>query len=59
MNEPAPRRSLPAAFWVMIGFGFVCIAAGVVVGLWGPMLFPAKHPTPAAAPKLGKPAPSR
>jgi hypothetical protein len=59
MSEPAPRRGLPAAFWVMIGFGFVCIAAGVVVGLWGPALFPVKHPAPATAPQLGKPPPSR
>lgn len=59
MSRPAPRRGLPAAFWVMIGFGFVCIASGIVVGLWGPRLFPVKHPAPAAAPQLGKSAPSR
>ena len=59
MSEPAPRRGLPAAFWVMIGFGFIAIAAGVIVGFWGPRLFPLKHPPTAAAPQLGKPPPSR
>ena len=59
MDDPAPRRGPPAVFWVMIGFGFVCIAAGVVVGLWGPALVPVKHPAAATAPQLGKPPPSR
>jgi hypothetical protein len=59
MSEPAYRRGLPAVFWVMIGFGLVCIAAGVVIGLWGPQLFPVKHHPPAAALQLGKPPPSR
>lgn len=41
LRRPGP----PASFWIMILFGFVCIAAGAVVGLFGARLF---APKPAA-----------
>jgi hypothetical protein len=41
------RPGLPVSFWFMIVFGFVCIAAGTVVGLFGARLF---APRPAAEP---------
>lgn len=40
-------RIMGPAFWAMIIFGFVCIAAGYALAGFGPRLFPAK-PQPAA-----------
>ena len=59
MNDPPPRRILAPAFWVMIAFGLTCILAGVVVGLFGPRLFPEGPRATATAPQLGKPPPPR
>jgi hypothetical protein len=42
----APRPRLPLSFWLMIGFGLVCVLAGVVIGRFGPRLFPVR---PSAA----------
>jgi len=44
------RPGPPISFWFMIVFGFICIAAGTVVGLFGARLFaPRPAPEPAAA----------
>lgn len=57
-DDDTPRRIMSAAFWAMILFGCVCIAAGAVVGRYGPQLFPKNPPPSAAARPLGKsPAP--
>jgi hypothetical protein len=41
--DAGPRfRPLGAAFWAMIAFGFFCALAGLVVGRFGPQLFPLK-----------------
>ncbi len=63
-RPPAPvgsvrrRRGFGAAFWSMIGFGLACIVAGVIIGLFGPRIFPKRPTAPAASlagPALGKP----
>ncbi len=36
------RRGFGLAFWLMIGFGLLCVLAGVVVSRYGPVLFPLK-----------------
>jgi hypothetical protein len=57
-----PRRLLGPAFWAMIAFGFVCIAIGAAIGLYGARLFPvttgagASPPPAAAAPLAQTPA---
>ena len=40
-------RIMGPAFWAMVIFGFICIAAGYALAGFGPRLFPAK-PRPAA-----------
>jgi hypothetical protein len=42
------RRGLGAAFWAMIAFGVFCAVAGLIVGRYGPRLFPVR-PKPAAS----------
>jgi len=44
-----PRRLLGPAFWALIAFGFVCIAIGAVIGVYGAKLFPPKDIAPLAA----------
>jgi hypothetical protein len=45
-----PRRMLGPAFWAMIAFGFVCIAIGAVIGLYGARLFPVTTGAAVSAP---------
>jgi len=42
------RRGFGLAFWLMIGFGFLCVLAGVAVSRYGPVLFPVKVTSPIA-----------
>ena len=53
LAEDSPRRrGLGLAFWAMIGFGFICILAGLAFSRFAPVLFPVKTPAasaPAAA----------
>jgi hypothetical protein len=53
-DSPAPVLSL--WFWLAIALAFLCIAAGAVVGVYGPKLFP---PHAASPQTLGKLAPAR
>ena len=43
-----PRRGFGAAFWVAIIGGLILILAGMVIGFFGPRLFPV-HPGARAA----------
>ncbi|MBQ1543212.1 hypothetical protein C5708_06435 [Caulobacter sp. CCUG 60055] len=49
------RRGFGVVFWLFIVFGLICVAAGVVIGRYGPTLFPIK---PVAAPAAPAPAPA-
>ena len=42
MSEPAPPPPprFGPLFWAAIVFGVVCVLVGLIVGLWGPRLFP-------------------
>ena len=44
------RPRLPLSFWLMIGFGFACVLAGVVIGRFGAQMFPARPPAASATP---------
>ena len=44
----AHRPRLPLAFWLMIGFGLVCVLAGIVIGRYGARLFPIRPAVSAA-----------
>ncbi|MGA0603473.1 hypothetical protein ACO2Q3_22385 [Caulobacter sp. KR2-114] len=53
-DEP-PRPLISPAFWIMLGFCFLCVVGGVMVVLLGPWLTghgapPPPAPVPAAAP---------
>jgi hypothetical protein len=39
-DDPAPRARFDGAYWLAMAFSAVLIAAGAVVGFWGPKLFP-------------------
>ena len=57
-TEPAAprRRGLGPAFWAMIAFGFLAAVAGLIVGLFGPRLFPPPaHAWQAAPARLNRP----
>ena len=54
-EEDAPRKLLSRAYWAAMAVAALCMAASVVVALWGPRLFP---PGPAPAPALAR-APAR
>ncbi|HEY5412212.1 MAG TPA: uroporphyrinogen-III synthase [Caulobacteraceae bacterium] len=45
----APIRLFPPLYWVVIGFGLICIVAAVLVVGLGPRLFPARVKPPAPA----------
>jgi uroporphyrinogen-III synthase len=45
-----PPRLFTPLFWIVFGFGVLCIVAAVLVVRFGPKLFPAHPPAPAPAP---------
>ena len=53
---PSLRHGFGGAFWAAVLISLVMIAAGAVIGFFGPALFPVHH---AAAPsvRLGNPSP--
>ena len=55
-EDDRSRPVLSLLFWLLIVLAFICIAAGAVVGVYGPKLFPPRSATQHA---LGKPPPHR
>jgi hypothetical protein len=59
-DEPPPRLLSPA-FWTMIAFSAICVAAGVGLAAFGPRLLAQRaEPTAASAapePRVSAPAP--
>ena len=51
-GEP-PRKLFSVAFWIVIGFGALCIVAGLGVAVLGPKLFPARPAVSAPAAAAG------
>jgi len=54
-SRSPPRRGFGLAFWVMLAFSLVCVLSGLVIGRFGPALFPLKTPPRAVAARPGTP----
>ena len=51
-EDDPPKPVLSPLFWTALALALACIVAGVAVGFYGPVLFPARPPH---AQTLGKP----
>lgn len=42
-DDRAPRPPMGPPFWIALGFGLVCVLAGLALAKLGPGLFPPRH----------------
>ena len=54
-DDGPPPKLMGVAFWLMIAFGLLCIAAGWAVARLGPTLLPPTGGTAAHAPSANGP----